>query len=122
MAVRAETIDEIIERITEIVDEAKEDRSRIGYFPALYRKVTIRVKQGIEEGFFDDGERMERLDVIFARRYLDAFDEYRSGGTPTQSWLCLAGGGRAGRTGADLDRAPAAESIPGQRRNSRYQL
>ncbi len=87
MAVRAETIDEIIERITEIVDEAKEDRSRIGYFPALYRKVTIQVKQGIEEGFFDDGERMERLDVIFAQRYLDAFEEYRSGGTLTQSWL-----------------------------------
>ncbi len=87
MAVRAETIDEVIERITEIVDEAKANRSRSGYFPALYRKVTIRVKQGIEEGFFDDGERMERLDVIFARRYLDAFEEYRSGGTPTQSWL-----------------------------------
>ncbi len=87
MAARAETIDEVIERITEIVDEAKANRSRSGYFPALYRKVTIRVKQGIEEGFFDDGERMERLDVIFARRYLDAFDEYRSGGTPTQSWL-----------------------------------
>ena len=87
MAARAETIDEVIERITEIVDEAKANRSRSGYFPALYRKVTIRVKQGIEEGFFDDGERMERLDVIFARRYLDAFEEYRSGGTPTQSWL-----------------------------------
>ncbi len=87
MAVRAETIDEIIERITEIIDEAKEDRSRIGYFPALSRKVTIRVKQGIEEGFFDDGERMERLVIIFAGRYVDAFEEYRSGGTLTQSWL-----------------------------------
>ena len=87
MAARAETIDQIIERITEIVDEAKADRSRSGYFAALYRKVTIQVKKGIEDGFFDDGERMERLDIIFAQRYLDAFEEYRSGGTLTQSWL-----------------------------------
>ena len=87
MAARAETIDQIIERITEIVDEAKADRSRSGYFAALYRKVTIQVKKGIEDGFFDDGGRMERLDIIFAQRYLDAFEEYRSGGTLTRSWL-----------------------------------
>ena len=87
MAHEPETIDQVIERITAIVDDAESDRSRSGYFAALYRKVTIQVQQGIREGFFDDGERMERLDVIFARRYLDAFDEYRSGGTPTQSWL-----------------------------------
>ena len=87
MVTRAETIDQIIERITEIVDEAKADRSRSGYFAALYRKVTIQVKKGIEDGFFDDGGRMERLDIIFAQRYLDAFEEYRSGGTLTRSWL-----------------------------------
>ncbi len=87
MAGQAETIDQIIERITEIVDEAKADRSRSGYFAALYRKVTIEVQKGIKDGSFDDGERMERLDIIFAQRYLDAFEEYRSGGTLTQSWL-----------------------------------
>lgn len=86
MAREIETIDQVIERLNEIADEAKANRSRLGYFPALYRKVTRRVKEGIEEGFFDDGVRMERLAVTFARRYLDAFDAYRSGGTPTQSW------------------------------------
>jgi len=87
MAARAETIDQIIEQITKIVDEAKADGSRSGYFAALYRKVTIEVQKGIKDGSFDDGERMERLDIIFAQRYLDAFEEYRSGGTLTQSWL-----------------------------------
>ncbi len=48
MAARAETIEQIIEQITKIVDEAKADRSRSGYFAALYRKVTIQVKEGIE--------------------------------------------------------------------------
>ena len=87
MGSEAQTIDQVIDRITSVVDKAKADRARSGYFAALYRKVTIQVQEGIQQGFFDDGERMERLDVIFARRYLDAFDEYRIGGAPTQSWL-----------------------------------
>ena len=28
--------------------------------------------QGIDQDFFEDGPRMERLDVVFANRYLDA--------------------------------------------------
>ena len=87
MVRQAATIDQVIERLTAIVEESKADRSRLGYFAALYRKVTIQVKQRVEEGYFADGPRMQRLDVIFASRYLDAFDQYRSGGTPTRSWL-----------------------------------
>ena len=86
MVQEPDTIDGIIERISEIVEQSKRERSRSGYFAALYRKVTLEVKQGIEDGTFDDGERMERLDVLFACRYLDAIEAYRGGGTPTRSW------------------------------------
>ena len=82
----ATTIDDVIQDLTDIIDTAKNATSRLGYFPALYRKVTRAVKQGIEDGIFEDGERMERLDVIFANRYLDAFQLYTNGGTPTQAW------------------------------------
>ena len=44
----------------------------MGYFATLYRKVTIQVKKGIADNFFDDGPRMERLDVILANRYTQA--------------------------------------------------
>ncbi|MDA1093530.1 MAG: DUF5995 family protein [Acidobacteria bacterium] len=81
-----ETIDDVITRLTSIIDDAKTDGSRLGYFPALYRKVTVDVRDGIANGVFDDGARMERLDVVFASRYLDAFEAYRAGGSPTQSW------------------------------------
>ena len=47
MAREAETIDQIVERITGIVDQAKAERSRSGYFAALYRKVTVQVQRGI---------------------------------------------------------------------------
>lgn len=80
------TIDDVVARLTDIVEDAKATGSRIGYFPALYRKVTIQVKQGIAAGRFENGERMERLDVIFASRYLDAYDAFRRGEQPTASW------------------------------------
>lgn len=82
----AATIAEVIESLEGVIDRAHRENSRLGYFPALYRKVTIEVRRGIEEGFFDDGQRMERLDVEFANRYLAALDAHRRGDTPTRSW------------------------------------
>jgi uncharacterized protein DUF5995 len=79
-------IDEIVERLTEITTWAHRTNSRMGFFPALYRTVTIEVQRGIADGRFEDPERMERLDVIFARRYLDAFEAHRRGDPVSRSW------------------------------------
>ena len=81
-----ETIEQVIDRLTQIIETARLERSPVGYFPALYRKVTVRVAQGIERGEFDDGAWLERLDVVFAGRYLEAYDIYRAGGSPTSAW------------------------------------
>lgn len=45
------------------------------------------MREGIRKGQFDDGPRMERLDVTFANRYLTAYAQYRSGELPSRSWL-----------------------------------
>ncbi|MDX2043305.1 MAG: DUF5995 family protein [Acidobacteriota bacterium] len=82
----ANTIDEVIARLTEIIDQSCQRRSRLGYFAALYRKVTIKVKEGIANNLFQDGERMARLDVNFANRYLDAYELHRQGKHPTAAW------------------------------------
>lgn len=82
----ATTIDEVIHSLDRILAWAKENRSRLGYFAALYRKVTIRVKQGIDNGEFDDNPRMERLDVIFANRYFDAFEHLVAQRQATACW------------------------------------
>jgi hypothetical protein len=81
------TIDEVIERLNEILQWAAAEGSRIGYFAALYRGVTERVREGIASGLFQDGARMERFDVVFANRYLDALRMFRAGDKPTRSWL-----------------------------------
>ncbi|MGH9801814.1 MAG: DUF5995 family protein [Blastocatellia bacterium] len=82
----ANTIDEVIARLTEIIDDSRRRPSRLGYFAALYRKVTINVREGIANHAFQDGERMARLDVNFANRYLAAYDQHRQGKQPTVAW------------------------------------
>lgn len=49
----ASTIAEIITALDGVIDKARKDKSRLGYFPALYRKVTIAVQEGIRAGEFE---------------------------------------------------------------------
>lgn len=82
----AQTIDEVLERLASIIETAREEKSRAGYFAALYRQVTAQVKTRIGEGWFEDNGRMERMDVRFANRYLEAYERWRAGQPVTGSW------------------------------------
>jgi len=82
----AHSIDEVIVRLDEVIARARRERSRLGFFATLYRNVTIKVKEGIRDGFFEDGPRMERLDVTFASRYLDALEAHRRGEPASACW------------------------------------
>ena len=82
----AGTIGDVLARLDGIVDRCLSEGSRLGYFAALYRAVTARVRDGIASGRFEDGPRMERLDVLFANRYLDAVDRHWRGEEATRSW------------------------------------
>ncbi|MGB1250281.1 MAG: DUF5995 family protein [Candidatus Promineifilaceae bacterium] len=83
---QAKTIDEVITHLDEIIAWSRTHHSRLGYFAALYRRVTVQVKQNIAAGNFENNARMEQLDVIFANRYLAAFYAYRDGKPVTTSW------------------------------------
>src|SRR3954468_6636993 len=83
----AGTIDEIITRLDDIIAHTRNEKSRLGFFAVLYRNVTLKVREGIKANLFEDGPRMERLDVIFASRYLDAYESFRQGRRPSKCWL-----------------------------------
>lgn len=83
---QANNIQDVIRLLDGIIADAKAHNSRMGFFAALYRQVTLEVQRGIGRGFFEDGPRMERLDTCFANRYLAALTAWQSGGTPTRSW------------------------------------
>jgi hypothetical protein len=72
----AQTIGEVITQLEKIIADAIASGSRAGYFAALYYKVTCRVNQGIATGEFQNGPRMEQLDVTFANRYLAAYEQW----------------------------------------------
>ncbi|SNR98860.1 hypothetical protein SAMN06295967_101382 [Belliella buryatensis] len=80
------TISDVIHRMDQIIAECHQKQSRLGYFAILYRQVTIRVAEGISCGEFEDNARMEVLDVIFAKRFIDAYEAYIVGKPITLSW------------------------------------
>ncbi|MBP8238670.1 MAG: hypothetical protein KAX50_01820 [Saprospiraceae bacterium] len=82
----AATIDEVIRKLEIIVQDASSVGDPLGIFAVVYLGVTRDVKSGIQEGRFDDGALMERLDVVFANRYLEALSQYKNSEPCTQSW------------------------------------
>ncbi|MEL1255145.1 DUF5995 family protein [Flavobacterium sp. DGU38] len=83
---QAATIDEVIVLLDEIIEISKQEQSALGLFTALYREVTLKVKEGIQNGSFQNGERMEKLDVIFANRYLKAYYQYKAKQKASECW------------------------------------
>lgn len=82
----ANTLTEVITQLDKVIDWSSQSKSRIGYFAALYRKMTVAVGNAIANGVFENGERMERLDVVFANRYLQAWQAYITNKPCTLAW------------------------------------
>lgn len=83
---QANNINEVINILNIIVEECIITNSPLGYFAVLYRKVTINVKDGIINNRFEDNNRMEKLDVIFANRYFKAYFDYKENKTISKCW------------------------------------
>lgn len=82
----ATTLDEVIWQLDLIIAKSIESRNRLGYFAALYKIVSERVREGVLNNQFEDGARMERLDVCFANYYLNALNNFLSGKPISLSW------------------------------------
>ncbi|MDQ3279355.1 MAG: DUF5995 family protein [Bacteroidota bacterium] len=80
------SIDAVISRLEAILQTCIQEKNKAGFFTALYHKVTCRVKEALLNGEFENAERMEKLDSIFAGRYLAAWDGWRRGDHISQSW------------------------------------
>ncbi len=81
-----QNLNDVIKRLDEIIAQCTVEKKRAGYFAALYRRMTFAVADGMKNGIFEDAARMERLDVNFAARYIDAYDAYYFGKPCTASW------------------------------------
>jgi hypothetical protein len=81
------TIDGVIDCLQSIIDDSIKTGSRLGYFAALYKRMTMAIRDGMQAGRFQDNARIERLDLEFAGRYLVTRDRYFAGELQSQSWL-----------------------------------
>jgi hypothetical protein len=72
----AADVDDVVARIDAIVAWSIDNQSRLGYFAALYKRITRAIGQAIASGRFQDGPRMERFDATFANRYFAALNGY----------------------------------------------
>ncbi|HZV71090.1 MAG TPA: DUF5995 family protein [Saprospiraceae bacterium] len=80
------SIEEVIFQLEQIIEECEKRGSREVYFAALYLRVTKEIRNKINEKYFDDNERMELLDVVFANRYIAAYHQYRQNQACSASW------------------------------------
>ena len=59
----ATTLDEVVDAIQSVIDWSIGAASRLGYFAALYKRITLAVGVAVAERHFEDGARLERLDA-----------------------------------------------------------
>lgn len=80
-----ETLDDVLAEFNRIIAWSQETHSRMGYFAALYKNITILVKRAADSGFFENKAQLEKLTVLFALRYFDALHLYRQQELPVSS-------------------------------------
>jgi hypothetical protein len=81
-----QTIDQVIAQLDAVVSWSYDQASPLGFFAAMYRTVTHQIDASLQARRFADPDRIERLDVVFASRYLDAFGAHQRNEPTTQAW------------------------------------
>ena len=81
-----EDIDDVLEALDAVLELGVHEGHRWAVFAAMYRRVTVVVKQAIVRDDFDDGPRMSRFDAVFALRYLRPLQAYLRGEPVPGAW------------------------------------
>jgi hypothetical protein len=83
---RANSIKEVLEILDGLIDRFMKEQNPIGYFPAIYKQTTMKVAENVSKKAFQDNERMERFDVIFANMYFESLQRYLDGEKAVGPW------------------------------------
>lgn len=80
------TIDGVLANLKALIGRCWTLSDRRGYFASLYWHVTSNIRNGIETGMFKSPDLVEKLDVIFANRFLAATQAWEQGGPLDKCW------------------------------------
>lgn len=76
----------VLARFDAILAWSRQHASRLGYFAALYRGVTLRARSALAAGAFEQPQAAERLVVLFAGRYFEALAAHLRAAPVTRAW------------------------------------
>ncbi|MCY1500066.1 hypothetical protein D9M68_341030 [compost metagenome] len=76
----------VLARFDAILAWSRQHASRLGYFAALYRGVTLRARSALAAGAFAQPQAAERLLVLFAGRYFEALAAHLGAAPVTGAW------------------------------------
>ncbi|WP_051254376.1 DUF5995 family protein [Arenibacter latericius] len=82
----ATTIQEVLNELDIIIEDAIASNDRLGLFAFVYRRTTAEIFREIQLQNFDDNPRMEKMDVVFANLYLNAYKDYKLNKSVPKSW------------------------------------
>jgi len=83
---QATTIKEVLDQLDGIIEDAIKTNDRLGLFAYIYRRTTAEIQKEIQLKSFENNERLEKMDVLFANLYLDAHRDYKNGNEISRSW------------------------------------
>ena len=86
MTIDLNNFDDVLQELDRIVATTTGENSPHGVFAWVYRRTTAKIEEGVRENRFEEPVRMEKFDVAFARRYIEAFYNYREGKPVSMSW------------------------------------
>ena len=84
--VPAKSIDEVLDQLHGIIVKTAEEDNFLCAFACVYRQTTLEVKKAIEDKQFEDADRMEKMDVVFANYYIQAYHDFLSAKEVSRSW------------------------------------
>ena len=80
------SLKEVLVELDSIIEERMACNSSAAVFAYVYRRTTREIEAGISEGVFEDPDRMEAFDVIFANLYIEAYRKWRAGERVSGAW------------------------------------
>jgi hypothetical protein len=83
---KAKAIREVLDQLDAIIDDSARNNNPSAIFSYVYRRTTAQIEQAVQNKEFEDNEGMERFDVLFASKYLEAYHQYESGIPCSNPW------------------------------------
>lgn len=84
----AHCLDDVLERM-DLIDQSLPTDDGVAVFNRMYRSVTRLVDESIDDGFFEAGDFLYRLDVHFANLFFEAYAADAIGNPVPRAWRPL---------------------------------